>query len=73
MVPVNVSCVNCMYACISSGIWTFWSIISFIGSILLLGYYGWFAKNIRARISPDESGNKEEINDIYYHHLNFDF
>lgn len=43
MVPINVSCVNCIYACISSGIWTVWAILSFISSILLLFYYIWFA------------------------------
>lgn len=73
MIPVNVSCVNCMYACISSGIWTFWGVISFISSILLLGYYVWFAKNIRTKINSDQDGNQYEISDIYYHHLNFDF
>ena len=71
MVPINLSCANCIYACISSGIWTGWGVGSFIASILLLFYYIWFAKNIKMRINNDPG--HVEISDIYYHHLNFDF
>jgi hypothetical protein len=73
MIPINVSCVNCIFACIFQGIWTFWAVLSFIAAILLLGFYAFFAKNIRYKLKRDKSNKEDEISDIYYHHLNFDF
>jgi hypothetical protein len=49
MVPINLSCINCLYAIVSSGIWTLWGVLSFLASILLLCYYAWFAVVILSR------------------------
>jgi len=73
MIPLNVSSVNCIYACLSSGIWSLWGTLSFIFSILILAYYTWFALYIRNSISSKETEVRFELNDIYYNHLNFDF
>lgn len=73
MIPLNVSSVNCIYACLSSGIWSLWGILSFVASVLILGYYVWFGLFIRKSISTKDTEARFELNDIYYNHLNFDF
>jgi len=73
MIPLNLSSVNCIYACLSSGIWSLWGILSFIASVLILAYYVWFGLFIRKSISTKDTEARFELNDIYYNHLNFDF
>jgi hypothetical protein len=72
MIPLNISAINCIYACTSSSIWTSWGVVSFLVSLGVIAYYGWFAFYIRRNLTPTSPILRVEINDIYHLHLNFD-
>lgn len=72
MIPLNLSAINCIYACTSSSVWTGWGVASFLISLGIIAYYGWFAFYIRRNLIPTSPILRVEINDIYHLHMNFD-